>query len=160
MMKKQGVVKIVSQKRAWYERLLAAVFYSISIYITVLYYINNPFSFTEVYYINNIRTLSLLVIIMSFAIRYSYTVNHHFNFDFMKYRIFYSVGPFGVGKWKNLNSLDRVSTFLNSRKECEVNIWDIKNNRYKIAVFDEVENAVEYGRNLAKNLEIKFLERN
>ncbi|QXP66581.1 hypothetical protein [Polaribacter sp. AHE13PA] len=78
----------------------------------------------------------------------------------MKYRKFYSVGPIGFGKWKAIRKLDRVSTFLNNRKECEVNIWDISNKRYRIAVFDEIDNAVIYGRDLAKNLEIKFLERN
>lgn len=159
-MNKKGVVKIVSEKRAWYERMLGAVFFAIAVYIIILYFLNNTHTFTEEYYIKNIRVLTPLVVIVGFGIRFTYVVNHHFNFNYMKYRIYYSVGPFGVGKWKNFSELDRVSTFLNSRNECEVNIWDINNNRYRISNFDEIKDAVEYGRDLAKNLEIKFLERN
>lgn len=94
------------------------------------------------------------------GIKFSVLESHHFNFQEMKYRKFYSVGPVGFGKWKRIRKLDRVSTFLNVREECEVNIWDIRNKKYRIAVFDEIDNAVIYGRDLAKNLEIKFLERN
>ena len=159
-MEKKRIIKIVSQKRAWYERILSAVFYSLAIYITILFYKNNPHSFTEVYYVKNIKTLSFLIFLVSFGIRFSYVINHHFNFELMKYRAYWSVGPFGFGKWKNFTNLSRVSTFLNSRNECEVNIWDIKNNKYKISVFDEIKDAVDYGRDLAKSLEIKFLERN
>lgn len=41
-----------------------------------------------------------------------------------------------------------------------MNIWDVKNNKYKIAVFDVIEDAIFYGRDLAKNLKIIFKERN
>ncbi|ARV16122.1 hypothetical protein [Polaribacter sp. SA4-12] len=159
-MKRKGVLKIVSEKRAWYERLLAAVFYSVAVYVIFLFYLNNSVSFSEKYYIKSFRILSSLIIVISFGIRFSYVVNHHFDFALMKYRVYLSVGPFGVGKWQDIKKLDRVSTFLNLREECEVNIWDIRNKRYKIAVFEEIDNAVDYGRDLAKNLEIKFLERN
>ncbi|MGJ8745231.1 hypothetical protein [Polaribacter sp.] len=159
-MKSKGVLKIVSEKRAWYERILAAVFYAISVYVIYLFYLNNSVSFTEKYYIKSLKILANLIFVSGLGIRFSYVINHHFNFDVMKYRVYWSVGPFGFGKWKDINNLDRVSTFLNVREECEVNIWDVRNNRYKIAVFDEIDNAVIYGRDLAKNLEIKFLERN
>ncbi|ARV06812.1 hypothetical protein BTO04_08995 [Polaribacter sp. SA4-10] len=158
-MKSNKVFKIVSQKRAWYERLLAAVFFSLAAYVIFVFYKNNGVSFSENYYIRSFRVLSALIILIGFGIRFSATLNHHFNLMEMKYRKFYSVGPIGVGKWHKLKKLDRVSTFLNSRNECEVTIWDIRNNRYKIAVFDEINAAVIYGRSLAKNLEIKFKER-
>ncbi len=106
---------------------------------------------------SNVFSITTLII---FGIKFSVLESHHFNFQEMKYRKFYSVGPVGFGKWKRIRKLDRVSTFLNVREECEVNIWDVKNKRYRIAVFDEIDNAVIYGRDLAKNLEIKFLERN
>ncbi|WP_139058985.1 hypothetical protein [Polaribacter vadi] len=77
----------------------------------------------------------------------------------MKYRTFYFIGPFGYGFWKNFKKLDRVSTFLNQRDECEVNIWDVRKNKYKIAAFDEIDNAVIYGRDLATQLNVKFKER-
>lgn len=157
-MKRQGVLIIVSEKRTWYERLLAAAFYSVAVYVIFLFYLKNSVSFSEKYYIKSFRILSSLIIVVSFGIRFSYVVNHHFTL--MKYRVYLSVGPFGYGKWQDIKKLDRISTFLNVREECEVNIWDVRNKKYKIAVFEEIENAVDYGRDLAKNLEIKFLERN
>lgn len=125
-----------------------------------LFYKNIPYTFTEEYYIKNLKVLSALIVVFTFGIKFSYTINHHFDFSLKRYREYWSVGPFGIGKWRKLKELNRVSTFLNARKECEVNIWDIKNNKYKIAVFYKIDDAVEYGRKLANNLDIKFLERN
>ena len=158
-MRTNGVVKVVSQKRTWYERLLAAIFYSIAAYIIFMFYLNNSVSFTEEYYHKSFTILAGLIFIVSFGVRFSYIVNHHFNFDFMKYRVYWSVGPFGVGKWQSFEKLDRVSTFLNTRNVCEVNIWDIRNNKYKISTFDEIDEAVNYGRDLAKKLNVRFKER-
>ncbi len=154
------IFKIVSQKRTWYERLLAAVFYAIAIYIIIIFYINHGVSHSEKYYIISFRVLASLIVIISFGIRFSYITNHHFDLILNRYKTYYSVGPFGIGKWRKINKLSRVSTFLNSKNECEVNIWDVKNNKFKIAVFYEVDNAVIYGRDLAKDLKIKFKERN
>jgi hypothetical protein len=77
----------------------------------------------------------------------------------MKFRTYYFIGPLGYGKWEKFKKLDRVSTFLNKDNFCEVKIWDIKNNNYKIAVFQEIDDAVKYGKELASGLEIRFKER-
>lgn len=156
---KTGIVKIVSGKRPWYERILASVFYGSGFYLIFLFYKNVEYTFTEEYYISNLEVLSALVVIFSFAVRYSYTVNHHFDFDRKRYRKYFSVGPIGIGKWEKLKTLIRVSTFLKGQGNCEVNIWDVHNKKYRIAYFFEVEDAVTYGRTLADKLEIKFLER-
>ena len=158
-MKGKGILKIVSKKRPWYERLLAAVFFSIAIYVIATFYLNNPVSFTESYYRISFRVMAGLVLIISFGIKFSVVINHHFNFELKKYRAYWSVGPFGRGEWEDFRTLDRVSTFLNNRNECEVNIWDIKNRRYRITAFDEIDDAVNYGRDLAQKLDIRFKER-
>lgn len=94
--------------------------------------------------------MSRLIIVITLGVRFSYTVNHHFDFNLKRYRKYYSVRPFGLGKWKSLKELNRVSTFLNNNGYCEVNIWDIKNNRFKLTAFYKVEDAVEYGRDFSK----------
>lgn len=147
-------------KRSLFNRILSSVFYAAAIYVLALFFIRKPFSFSESYVISFLHILELEIYIIGFALPFSVSVSHHFNFKEMKYRKFYYVGPIGYGSWKNLRKLDRVSTFLNSRKECEVNIWDERNNRYKIAAFDKIDDAVIFGRDLAGNLKIKFLERN
>lgn len=158
-MKKKGIVKIVSQKRPWYERLLAAVFFAIAVYIIFLFYLNNPLDYTTEYYRKSFLVLAFLIFVLSFGFRFSYTIHHHFDLKLNRYRAYWSVGPFGKGNWVKTHKLDRVSTFLNSRNECEVNIWDIKNNRYRITYFDKIDEAVKFGRELAEKLNIPFKER-
>ncbi|MEE9406710.1 MAG: hypothetical protein V3V28_01420 [Polaribacter sp.] len=158
-MKKKGVLKIVSQKRAWYERLLAAVFFSLAVYVIFMFYKNVSLAYSEKYYINSFKTLAGLIFLVGMGLKFSATLNHHFDFNLMRYRAYWSAGFFGFGKWEYIRTLKRVTTFLNPRGECEVTIWDIKNNRYKIASFNKINDAVTYGRNLAEKLEITFLER-
>ena len=158
-MSKKGVVKIVSTNRTWYERLLASVFYAAAVYIIVLFYINNGVETNEKYYIKSIEVLAGLIVIVSFGVRFSIKLSHHFNLELNKYRPYWSVGPFGKGEWITINKLDRVSTFLNSRNECEVNVWDIENNKYKITAFNNVDDAVSSGRELSNKLNVIFKER-
>jgi len=158
-MKRKGVLKIVSKKQPWYFRLLSAIFFSVAAYLILLFHLNQSFSFTEKYYIRGLKVLALVIILVAYGIKYSFIVSHHFDFDLKRYREYWSVGPFGKGKWRSMQDLDRVSTFLNNNKFCEVNIWDIKNNRYSITAFEEIDDAVVYGRKLAENLKIRFKER-
>lgn len=158
-MKNKTVFKIISKKRAWYERLLAAVFFSITAYIIFVFYRDFPVSHTEKYYIRSLKILASLIILVALGIRFSYTINHHFDFGLMRYRIYYSVGPFGIGKWESIKRMYRVTTFLNSRNECEVSVWDCENKKYKIAIFNKIDKAVIFGRELAEKLKVKFIER-
>lgn len=159
-MEKNNNVIIYFGKRSLLNRVLAAIFYA-----TLLFMIYKQFVLKENFikinkYIEMRNNYFSIFLVLFFALRFSLNNSFHFNLKQMKYRTFYFIGPFGYGFWKKFKKLDRVSTFLNPRKECEVNIWDIKNNRYKIAAFDDVDNAVIYGRDLAKILKIKFKERN
>jgi hypothetical protein len=158
-MKSKNVI-ILLGKRSIFSRLLSAVFYAAMLYVLVLFFFKNSFEFSEKYLISVLHLIEFEILLIGFALPFSLSVSHHFNFVEMKYRKFYFVGPIGYGIWEKFKKLDRVSTFLNSRNECEVNIWDIRNNRYKIAVFDKIDDAVIYGRDLAENIEIKFKERN
>tara|TARA_R110002153_G_scaffold35096_4_gene104598 strand:+ start:2265 stop:2741 length:477 start_codon:yes stop_codon:yes gene_type:complete len=158
-LKKKNVI-ISFGKRSIFSRLLSAVFYAIMVYVLVLFFLNNAFEFTEKYFISFLHLVKFELILIGFALPFSLSVSHHFKFDEMMYRKYYYVGPIGYGVWQKFKKLDRVSTFLNSRNECDVTIWDIRNNRYKIAVFNKIDDAVIYGRDLAENIEIKFKERN
>ncbi|PWG05679.1 hypothetical protein [Polaribacter aquimarinus] len=158
-MQKKGIVKIVSNKRAWYERLLGAVFFSIATYSVIIFYINNGVAITEDYYKISFRVLAGLIVLVAFGIKFSRVLSHYFDLELNKYKAYWSVGPFGFGSWVNTNKLDRVSTFLNNKNYCEVNIWDVENNKYSITSFYEIDDAVNFGRELAIKLDIKFKER-
>lgn len=158
MLKKNVIISF--GKRSILSRIVSAVFYAIMVYVLVLFFLNNSFEFTEIYFISFLHLVKFEFVLIGLALPFSLSVSHHFNFVEMKYRKYYYVGLIGHGVWQKFKKLDRVSTFLKSRNECEVNIWDIRNNRYKIAVFDKIDDAVIYGRDLAKNIDIKFKERN
>ena len=141
------------------SRIIASIFYSLFIFLLYKFF-TSDISFFELKSHSKQRGIVFGILIpLIIAIKFSISVSHHFNFKEMKYRTFYFIGPFGYGFWKKFKKLDRISTFLNQRDECEVNIWDIRNNKYKIAAFDEIENAVIYGRDLAKEINVKFKER-
>ena len=146
-------------KKSILNRIIASIFYSLFVFLLYKFFISD-ISFFELKSHKKQRSIVFGILIpLIIAIKFSISASHHFNFEEMKYRTFYFIGPFGYGFWKNFKKLDRVSTFLNQRDECEVNIWDIKNNKYKIAAFDEIDNAVIYGRDLATQLNVKFKER-
>jgi len=147
-------------KRSVFNRIMASFFFSLSLYLCYKrFYLNE--NYIQISEAVQMRTgMFSIFITIFFGIKFSLNQNIHFNFLEMKFRRYYFIGPIGFGKWQKIRKLDRVSTFLNVREECEVNIWDVRNNKYKIAVFVEIDNAVDYGRDLAKSLKIKFLERN
>lgn len=154
-----GKVIISFGKRSVFIRILAALCFATAFFLMYKYFAFGQNLIELNKYVslrNGVLPISLLLI---FAFRFSINVCFQFNLQEMKYRKYQFIGSIGYGKWKKFKKLDRVSTFLNKRNECEVNIWDIRNNRYKIAVFNEIDGAVLYGRDLAKTLNIKFKER-
>lgn len=152
-------VIIAFGKKSTLNRVLAAICYATAFLLIYKYFaLGENFIRINKYIAlrNGVYSIFLLLLL---AFKFSVNVSFHFKLDEMKYRTYYYIGPIGFGTWKKFKELHRVSTFLNNREECEVNIWDIKNNRYKIAVFDEIDSAVEYGRDLAQTLNISFKER-
>ena len=158
-MHQKRIVKIVSNKRTWYEIVLAIIFYLIALYFIIDFYVNNGFDKSEIYYQNSFRVIAELSVLLGLGIFFSRVYVYHFDLKLNRYKSYWAVGPFGNGSWTNINKLDRVSTFLDRNGVCKVNIWDVENNKYGIASFDEVEDAVKYGRELAETLNIKFKER-
>jgi hypothetical protein len=157
-MKDKNVI-ISLGNRSLFSRVLGSVFFGLTMLFSYkLFYLGESLIIINSY-IEMRANLYSIMLTTILSIRFSVNQNHHFNFVEMKYRTYYFIGPFGYGSWKKLRKLDRVSTFLNATGFCEVKIWDINNNNYKIAAFDEIEDAVNYGRELATGLEIRFKER-
>ena len=159
-MKTNDKVLIFRGKRSIISRIIASIFFALCISCIYLYVKNTIYSITTGYFGNIYTTLQIFISLFCGGFLSSFTTSHEFDFDKKKYREYISVGPFGYGEWENFNRLKRVSTFLNSNGYCEVNILDINNKKYNTLAFKKIDDAVDYGRELAKNLDIKFLERN
>jgi hypothetical protein len=156
----KGKILIFRGRRSFFSRILASVFYALAISALLLYTKNKIDSISSGYFGNIYTTLQIFLPLMAGGFSFSFSSHHEFDFTKKKYREYITVGPFGYGTWENFAKLKRVSTFLNSNGYCEVNILDVNNRKYNTLAFKEIDEAVEYGRDLAENLEIKFLERN
>ena len=156
----KGKVIIYRGKPPVFSRIIASIFYALFLTTIFLYVKNLIYSYPFGFF-GNIYTTSLIALpLFMGGFSFSISSSHEFDFDKKKYREYISIGTFGYGSWEDFNKLKRVSTFVNSKGYCEVNILDIKNKKYNTLAFKKIDDAVEYGRNLAKTLEIKFLERN
>jgi hypothetical protein len=155
----KGILIIDSGNRWWLERVLAAVFYTCAIFLVIKFIINVEFELAEWYYIRILKVLSLLIFILTLAVYYSLTKSFHFDLINEEYRVYYSIGPFGFGKWKRHLKFKFIVVFLSSNDDYLVNIWDVKNNRITVGNYGELEDANEFGALLSKELNIKFQER-
>ena len=155
----EGRVVIYRGKRSVFSRILASIFYALCICGILLYVKNNIYSISSGYFGNIYTTLQITIFLFLGGFIFSFTSSHEFDFDKKRYREYISVGPLGYGYWEDFNKLKRVSTFLNSNGYCEVNILDVNNKKYKTLAFKEIDDAVKYGRDLAKNLGVRFIER-
>ena len=138
--------------------VLAAMFYTIAIFLVGLSFYNIQFSLDESIIKERISILELIAIFTLGGISFSVKNTKFFNLEEKKYKNQYSVGPFKVGKWKALPKLDYVSIFKTPRDIFEINIWHNKNKHFNIYNYFEKEEALEAGYYIANQLHIKLLD--
>jgi len=155
----KSVLIIDSGNRSWFERVLAAVFYTCAFFLIIKFIINVEPEFAEWYYIRTLKVLSFLIFILTLAVYYSLTKSFHFDLINKKYRAYYQIGPFGYGKWRNHLKFKYIVIYLNSNEDYLVNIWDVKNNRITVGTYSNLGEANEFGILLSKGLDIKLQER-
>ena len=155
----KGKVIIFRGERSLVSRIFGSILLGLSLTVFFLYFKNLFYSVSTGYFGNIYTTLQIFLPIFIVGCSLSYTVSHEFDFYKKKYRELYNIGPLSFGSWEKFDNLKHVSTFLNSRGYCEVNILDVNNKRYNTLAFKEIEGAVKYGRELAETLNIKFKER-
>jgi len=158
-MMSKNVLIVDSGNRSWFERILAAVFYTCAIFLIINFLINVEPELAEWYFIRILKVLSFLIFILTFAVYYSLTKNFHFDLINKEYRAYYQIGPFSKGKWKKHLDFKFIVIYLNSNNDYLVNIWDVKNNRITVGNYESLEEANKFGALLSKELKIRFQER-
>ncbi|WP_275315092.1 hypothetical protein [Tenacibaculum bernardetii] len=141
-------------------RFMAAILYAFAVFILVKFFINTSVSTVENYTISFLHILEMEIYIITLALLASVVNNHHFNLKESIYRKYYSVGPFGYGKWQTISKLTYTSIYLNSNDVYEVIIWDESNDRFKISFHNEENNAIETAKYVADKLSIDYYTRN
>ncbi len=81
-----------------------------------------------------------------------------FDLENKKFKDQFSVGPFKVGKWQDLPTLNYISLFKNAKGLFEVNLWYHRNEHFNIYIFYEKEKALETAYSIATQLKIKLLD--
>lgn len=102
--------------------------------------------------------IELFIYCFFFGFVFSSKNTKFFNLKYKKYKNQYSVGPIKVGKWRALPALEYVSVFKNGRDIFEINIWHNRNKHFNIYNYNNKEEAVEIGYDVAKSLEIKLFD--
>ncbi len=91
---------------------------------------------------------------MVMGIVFSMVKDFHFDFKNKKYKIVKRVGPIGFGSWKNFEQLNYLSVYENLDGLYELKLWYNKIRHYSIDIYRSKTNAIEAGKELAKNLSI------
>jgi len=150
------LVFINGNKRHFISRFFASLLYAVSVFVFIYFFIETSFLNTEKYTISFLHLIKLEVYLITFALLNSVVKNHHFDLKENKYRTYYSVGTFGYGKWKKIDSLIYTSVYLNKSDVYEIIVWDNSNNRYKISFYDEENAATEMAKEIASKLNIYY----
>ena len=155
----KSILIIDSGNRSWFERILAAAFYTCAFFLIIKFFTNVNPEFAERYYVRTLKLVSSLIFILTLAVYYSLTKNFHFDLISNNYRAYYQIGPFGFGKWEKHLEFKSVIIYLNSNEYYLVNIWDVKNNRITVGTFSDLKKANKFGVLPSEQLNLKFKER-
>ena len=152
-------VSIFEGKRAWYELLLAAIFYTAFIYMVTLtiYY-----GFIEKSVQIFIRAFVTLLICGTYSIvsglRFSATKNLLIDVDTNLIVSRYVVGPFSYDTKSKVTEFEYVS-FYEDRYGCfGTNLWYVKNKHYKMYSFENKEAAYQFALEISNKLNIDLLD--
>ena len=154
------LIIIKGNQKHFLFRFLAAIIYAAALFILIRFFIKIPISNTESYRIDILNLIKLEIYIITIALLASVVKNHHFNLKKNTYRQYYSVGPFGYGKWINIDNLTYTSIYLNNNDVYEVIIWDETNNRFKVSFHKTELEAIETAEYIAQKLNIQFYTKN
>ena len=142
-MQKNDSVKIYSGTRAWYELVLAAIFYSVTIYILLdLFY-------TIIINFNGSSTIQKLFNFLYYgmpclanALFFSITKDIEIDIHSKIITSIYKVGPFYKTKKTKALQFEYISIFHDSKQNFQTNLWYKGNRFYKMYDFEKIELAI------------------
>ena len=156
-MKKKGNVMISEGVKPLWQRVIAALLYTLMFYLIITVYIKTPFLFSA-YYSLLLPLLLPLLFIFSFAFPLSAVKNYHFNFDAKKFKVEYAIGYLKYGKWKDLPKLEYISVFQKSESYYELNLWYYRNKHYNVFMYSEFDEAFLDAFQISEKLQIDLLD--
>jgi hypothetical protein len=157
-MKKKGDVMISEGMKPLWQRIIAALLYTLMFYVVFVFFTKIPLGFTASHIESYAHLLEILAIIFSAALPLSAVRNYHFDFDDKKFKVEYVVGYFKYGVWEDLPKFEYISIFQKSESFYELNLWYYKNKHYKVFTYSEFDYAFIDAFQISEKLQIDLLD--
>ena len=154
----QNEILISEGNRPWWQRIIAAAAFT-GMFVFLYYFIItfNIFDSDERIR-DSSRFLIMAIYLCSFGIGFSIVRDYHFDFKTHRYKNVFRVGPVKIGGWRKFKNLEYVSAFKNSRNIFELNLWYNRNKHFNLFSYDNAEDALYAGKQLAEKLDIDLLD--
>jgi len=153
------MVIISSKDRPIWQMVLAALFFTIAIFLIGLSFYNIQFSLDESIMKKRIYLLESIALFSIGGISFSQKNTLFFDLESKKFKDQFSVGLFKIGKWQDLPSLKYISVFgVDSKYYFQINLWYGRNQYINIFTANNKERAFETGFKIANQLNIKLLD--
>lgn len=140
--------------KPWWKFIFSALCFTFSFYI--LYNSIKNYTASEFTPIKAaiIITGSLMLPFIVLGVVFSMVKDFHFDFKKKRYKIVKRVGPIGLGSWKKFETLNYLSIYENLDGLYELKLWYNGNKHYSIDLYKKSIDAIDSGKDLAKNLSI------
>ena len=153
------VIKIETKDKPILLQIIAALFFSISIYILGLYIYRFEYISYENFAKNIAALLHVIPLLIFGGISFSGKRTMYFDLENKKFKNELSVGPIKNGIWQDLPTLHYISVFgVDSKYFFFINLWYGKNEYLEIFTVYKKESAFELGYQIAKKLNVKLLD--
>ena len=132
---KNNMVIISTKDKPIWQIVLAALFFTVAIYLVGLFFYSFTFEINEERLNRTLKILPSILIFTLGGISFSQKHTMLFDLENKRFKGQFSVGPFKVGKWQDLPSLDYVSVFKNTKDFFEINLWYAKNKHFNVYMY-------------------------
>ncbi len=156
---KKEIVIISSKDKPIILLILAALFFTIAIFFVVKSFSNIEFSMEESVIEGRIGMLELIAIFTFGGISFSQKRTLFFDLENKKFKSQLSVGPFKIGEWQDLPSLNYISVVgIDSKYRFTLNLWYDRNKYIDIFKIWGREKAFKTAFEIADQLNIYVLD--
>jgi len=152
-------VSIFEKKRKWYELVLAAIFYSIFIYVFSVLAYSCFFETSAIVVAKRLRAAILLGgFCITYGLKFSMTKDILIDLETKVIISRYAVGPFSRSLKSKVTEFEYVSFFKDKNDCYRTNLWYVKNRHYKMYSFEDKEAAYQFSLEISNKLNIDILD--
>lgn len=150
----QKEILISQGSRPWWQKIIAAIFFTGMFYYIYLFLANYHFLNANRAPREFAAPLQMIIYLFTAGVGFSIVRNYHFDFKNKNYKINYCVGPVKIGFWEKFKQLEYISVFKNKTDIYEINLWYNNNKHFNLFNCDDALEALTAGKLMAEKLQI------